>query len=182
MTWRFGRGVNTQMRSITQQDRYRFAAYRGLPLAQAALALGTDGPTELHPVLPSEGKRISSRIVPFIDDADDRLVVAVGCHEPPKETQLALPYSLALLDERELQLVLPAGTEWPTLSRLPWLDMSTRVFVHDGDDPESVREVPIPTRSMVLDRFTDKIVTRVADLGDRADWVRGEPVPVLLGE
>jgi len=102
-------------------------------------------------------------------DDDDRLVVAVGCHEPPKKTQLALAYSLALLGERELYLVLPVGTERPTLSRVPWLDISARVFVHDGDDPYSLREVPIPTPSMVLDQYTDKIVTHVADLGDRAE-------------
>ncbi len=173
MTWRFGRGVNSQMKSLTQQHRYRFASRRGLPLAQAALLMGTGDGIVLHPVVPSEGKRISSRIVPFVDETDDRLVVAVGCHEPPKEAQLALAYSLALLDERELQLVVPSGTEWPTLSRLPWLDISARVFVHDGDDPDSVREVPIPTRSMVLNQYADKIVTHVADLGDRADWVRG---------
>ena len=171
MTWRFGRGVNSQLKSPTQQHRYRFAARRGPPLARAALALGRDEHSKLQPVLPSHGERISSRIVTFVDDSDERLVVVVGCQEPPKETQLALAYSLALLNERELRLVLPAGTEWPTLSRLPWLDISARVFVHNGDDPESVREVPIPTRPMVFDQHSDKIVTHIADLGDRAEWV-----------
>ena len=46
------------------------------------------------------------------------------------------------------------------------------MFVHEGDDPDSVREVPIPTRPMVLERYADKIVTHVADLGERVEWIR----------
>ena len=118
MTWRFGLGVNNQLKSPTQKQRFRFAVRGGLPLAQAVLSLATDGPTELHPVVPSGRERISSRMVPFVDESDDRLVVAVGCHEPEDKTQLALAYSLAMVGERELLLVVPSGTEWPTLSRL----------------------------------------------------------------
>lgn len=148
-----------------ERTRYAFAAERAGALAQAA------NESSVSPWRARANDRISLRVRAFTDSRDDRLTVVVGSHEPAKDSELALPYALALLGERELRLVLPAGTEWPTLARVPWLDADIRVFVHDDDDPVSVREVPIPQRAAALATHDDALVTHIHDLGHRADLV-----------
>ena len=87
---------------------------------------------------------VSLRTVLFTDRNDSSLIVVVGGHEPDTDVELALPYGLEHVGDRDLVLVVPVGTEWPMLARLPWLDHHTRVFTHaDG----VVTEHTIPLRS-----------------------------------
>lgn len=166
MAGRFGTRVTARLDSARGRARYGFATQAAGRIAAAIL----DEPSPA-PVLPGPRGRISQRIVPFVNAADDVLAVTVGSHEQPRETQLALPYSLALLGERQLRLAVPAGTEWPTLARLAFIEVDARLWIHQDDDPATLTEIPIPLRSTVLDTHDDRVVAAAADLGDRATWI-----------
>ncbi len=168
--WRYGDGA-VSPKAPAHRARYKFAARQANQLAAAVIHDSTDGRFSLSPLLPGSRRRISTRILAFTNSLDDVLIVAVGSQEPPAGVQFALPYALSLLGERELRLILPAGTEWPTLARLPWLDISARVWTHEIGDPSTLTEIAIPLRSTVLASHTDKLVTTTSDLGDREPWV-----------
>ncbi len=83
---------------------------------------------------------------------------------------LALAYSLQLLDDRDLWLVLPKNTEFPTLRRAAWLSPKIRVWTID--EAGELREHPIPARPEERIRWRDVAVrVGVAGLGDRAEWI-----------
>lgn len=102
--------------------------------------------------------------------ADDDCVLAVG-HPGERRADLdqALAYGIAEAGDRELVLVLPAGSEEPTRRRLPWLDVPVRLYTFTGGGSP----VPVPplARTEVLTSYTDALVTDDHDLGDRAEWV-----------
>ena len=125
MRFRFGDGTSALLNHPLRIARYRFAATRAHHLAAAALPEAAR--SSIEPVLPLPGRRISTRVVPFVAADDDVLIVVVGSQEPPNDVALALPYALELLGDRELRLVVPAGSEWPILARLPWLHVPARV-------------------------------------------------------
>ncbi len=140
MAWRFGStAVAPGEPGTASRQRYEFARHHAAPLAAAAL-----GST----AVPYRSERsVSLRTVLFSDRHDECLVVVVGDHEPTDKVELAVPYGLEHLGDRDLLLVVPAGTEWPLVARLPWLDVHARVFTHhDGE----VVEQPLPARADVL--------------------------------
>ena len=81
-----------------------------------------------------------------------------------------MAYSLQLLDDRDLWLVLPKNTEFPTLRRAAWLSPKIRVWTID--EAGELREHPIPARPEERIRWRDVAVrVGVAGLGDRAEWI-----------
>ncbi|MGH9272788.1 MAG: PGN_0703 family putative restriction endonuclease [Ilumatobacteraceae bacterium] len=91
----------------------------------------------------------------------------MGKHETQVDTDKTLAYGLAWSGDRDLILVLPDGTQAPTLRRAAFLDAPIRVFTH-GDE---WREHPIPAERQVLGSIRDPLVTTAHALGSREPWV-----------
>lgn len=101
--------------------------------------------------------------------ADEDALVVVGCPlERQRDLELGLAFGLAHMGDRELILVLPAGTEEPTRRRLPWLDVPVRIFTHEGG---VVTAVPLLARAEVLALVNDEVVTTTHRLRERTGWV-----------
>ena len=99
----------------------------------------------------------------------DRLIV-VGCpSESQRDLDFGLGFGLAHARDRQLILVLPAGSEEPTRRRLPWLDSSVALYTY-GRDRMPVPVSPLP-RHEVRASLVDKVVSTTHQLGDRATWV-----------
>jgi hypothetical protein len=141
------------------EARYLFAADRAL-----RLACEVGGPEQRW--VPEQ--RVSTRLCMFGDD--DRLVIVVGPQEPIERVDLALAYGLAYAGDRDLVLVLPAGSERATVMRAPWIDVPLEVWVFDAFDQPVYQVLPYPDE--VLGRYRDEVVTGGYVLGpDRAAWV-----------
>lgn len=99
----------------------------------------------------------------------DRLIV-VGCpSESQRDLDFGLGFGLAHAGDRQLILVLPAGSEEPTRRRLPWLDSSVALYTY-GPDRTPVPVSPL-SRHEVRASLVDKVVSTTHQLGDRATWV-----------
>ena len=96
---------------------------------------------------------------------DDEVLVAVVDGADPGAAGSALPHVLAVLGERELHLVVPTAVRDPMSERLPWLDLAVRLFTYE-DDPAETSEVPVPTRSAVLDGYDDEVVATTIDVSE----------------
>lgn len=127
--------------------------------------------------------RTSTKAVWYTAQQGDVLVVVVGSHEDPSVMDDVLAYALAWQRDRDLALVVPAGHEPATLSRLAWIDGCVRVFAYG---PElRPRPAIILSRQETLDaaRELHRDDERNHALGDAEtllsgllDWVRRQPL------
>lgn len=114
--------------------------------------------------------RLSTRFHFFGDDGT--LTVVAKPTGTQKDVDHGLAYGLAHHQDRDLVLVLPAGMEAPTLSRVPWLDVPVFVWTYDPSDAAAQpRQVAIPSRAEVLAGFSDALETSEHRLAERAEWV-----------
>lgn len=95
---------------------------------------------------------------------DEVLEVVVGSVEPGA-AEAALLDALCVLGERALHLVVPEVAVAAIAARLPWLDVEARLFT-PGPDGGEAREVPVPTRSTVLEGYDDVLVAAALDVTD----------------
>ncbi len=115
------------------------------------------------------GMRTSATVCMLGDT--DRLMVAVGPGENRTDIDTALAWGLAFQQDRDLLLVLPAGTEHPTLNRLPWIATPVRVFSYDAD--LIPRPAIVPAREQVLADY------RLQPVRNRADHALGVWEPAV---
>lgn len=123
--------------------RYEFARYHAAELASAAV-----GDRMVSPFRP--GRRVSRRTVLFTDGPEETLIAVVGVHEPARDVDLALPYAMEFVGDRDLTLVLPEGCEWPTLTRITWLDHHIRVFTYRTGTLD-LAECSVPLQADVME-------------------------------
>ncbi len=115
------------------------------------------------------GMRTSATVC-MLGDAQ-HLMVAVGTGENQSDIDAALAWGLAFQQDRDLLVVLPAGTEQPTLNRLPWIATPVRVFVYDAD--LIPRPGIVPAREQVLADY------RMQPVRNRADHALGVWEPAV---
>src|SRR4029077_7804054 len=104
--------------------------------------------------------------------ADEHHLVVVARPDVDQTTaDLALAWGLAYRGDRQLSVVLPAHRATPTLVRVPWLLPPVRVYPHVyGVVSETVSLTGAQSIAAVRDHMWD--VSKVAALGDKADWVQ----------
>jgi hypothetical protein len=95
------------------------------------------------------GRRLSGQFGFFGDE--DVLAVVAWAGSPRQSADEALAWGLANSGDRDLVLVLPAGAEAPTASRLPWITVPVRLFTYAEMNATAVPvEVVIPAKVEVL--------------------------------
>lgn len=120
---------------------------------------------------PSEKLKTPMRLSSRFDfrASDSTLLVGLTKRNPrAADAELALAYGLAHAGDRDLWIVLPEDLAEPTLHRAAFIETKVRVFTVGDDGP---REQWIPSAAHVLAGPPDTIVTDIAVLGSRADWV-----------
>ncbi len=138
MKWRFNDPQATVGKPGSRgHHRYVFARHQARQLIERIskrpiVEFRPTGSVSLRMVLfTAERQDVSDaagRLMPRDPDGD--LYVVVGGHEPDAEVEKVLPYALEVAGDRDLIFVIPEGTQWPILARLPWIDHHVRVFTH----------------------------------------------------
>ena len=124
-----------------------------------------------NPVPFQPGRNLTEMAVWFTDESDERLVVVVGRHETTDSLDQVLAYALAWQGDRDLVLVLPETHAEQTMTRLPWIDSSVRLFVYGLE--LLPRPTIIPARTEVLSKAKTLGIRRTKEhtLGDVAELI-----------
>lgn len=115
----------------------------------------------------------------FFADDDTMCVIAAGDegNGSAADPDLALAFGLALAQDRDLVLLLPDGSEPPTLQRAAWVVVPVRIFTYGSTERDreqrDVTEQVVPSRPDVLGtvRSWGWRAGEDAELGDRRAWV-----------
>ena len=138
-----------------------------VPWTAANLADRTGLPTE--PI--ESGSQRTSTLFDSLADADTLAVIVSNRALPQAQVDLALAHGLAWVGDRDLALVLPAGSVEPSRERVAFIDLAVSMWEFDAT---GVRPVVPLTQPEVLDRFAEPLRgTRLHDLGNRRAWVAG---------
>jgi hypothetical protein len=116
----------------------------------------------------------SSRFAYFTSKS--RFVIVAGPQEG-SNAELALAFGLTYRKDLRLTLILPKGSEFPTLQRSAWLNGAARphVFVHSRG---RMRQVAVPKRKDTIAEFE----RRLGRSKELSDDLRDATSPAYLGQ